>query len=1393
MDRSHNGRGAGRRVAAMVAPVVIAGMLGTVLVASAAGATAAPRVATMAPAVAPAVVPVVRSIPALDATGVTLKPIVAPNPTTNDLATKGLATIVMTGTNLPQAPRQDIGVANGAGAFNSPDFVQVKDDTAGWIAGVGTGGFFKQSCLIVVGASSPTEVVLAVGNIGVTCFKSIQAGDNITVTLFDGSGNAVPGASASGVAIAPGAVPEVKAVVPNYGPETGGNPGSTDNAVTVETAAGATPEAVWFGGWALGFGWYGVASTNITPRDATHFAVVPPAFEQGKQGIGNFGVSVFDADQAGGMSAQACDVLIAGCNDEYLYMHHSTIGPVELNASDMTLAEKTWSFGGDPSPACGLSDSGSNGGSLSISADVNGAASLTGDVSTSKSNLHIPEAIAGNLTLNVTSPIVFGVHLKGQISGCLQIPIPIPVLQPFKEIFGLYFVVGGQISANVDLSVTIAKGTYTFSGGWIPGTGMIPAKFDTNCVDANDHATKECVSTKLDAGVSGSLSVTPLWLQFGPKTSALSADLGIGLTAAGYLGASISIPPWPPQPQFSWDVCVSLHWAAELKIPALKFDKTLKDNLFLINLAGQGDKCPLGNAAAGQPAVAPGVAASKDKSTAAAAPGSLPADGSTTATVTVTIKDESGNPIVGDAVTLAQDNGKSSVIMTAADAPVNPAGVSTDATGTATFHVKDSVAEPVTYTATDVSQGNLVVTQTTDVTFASAGAPPAPAFAALAPLAPFVASEASSSTVAAAPGAAPADGTSEATITVTLKSASGQPIVGHHVTLAAGSGSSVISAPSGPSGPAGVVTFTVTDTTVEGPVRYTATDTDTATAITQTTSVNFVQPRVSPIDSTVTVDHDQLVADGVTQATVTVTLRDEGGTPMPGLAVSLTAGSGGSVVSAASGPSDSNGVVTFRVKDTHLESVEYTAKDTTDNITLDDQATVDFIAGPVSASASTMTIEPSSLPANGVTAAQIIVKLKDDFGHPVEDHTATLGQGSGHSTITQPDAILDEQGHVVDPATSDSNGELTFEATDTTPEGITLAATSGSVTIAQTVSVTFDPVTVSSDQSGTDATPGTSPADGTTCTTVTVWVYDAGGEPIAGQSVTLAADGGRSAVISAPSGVSDAQGLVTFTVTDHVEELVMLTAANATDHRPLGHSAFVQFTNTPPVSSTRSTVVSSPGWVPNDLLSHATITVTLVDDNGTPVPGKVVVLSQPTGKSSLISGDSGPTDANGKATFDVSDATKEAVTYTASDDLDGITVSQTADVNFGGTASLVPLVAARILETRAGSPTVDGQFAGVGALAAGAVLQLPVAGRGGVAADASAVVMNVTVTQAQGPGFITVYPCGSPRPNASNLNYGVGQTIPNSVTSKIGAGGKVCLFSFAATDVIVDVDGYYPA
>ncbi|MEZ2387937.1 S8 family serine peptidase [bacterium RCC_150] len=106
----------------------------------------------------------------------------------------------------------------------------------------------------------------------------------------------------------------------------------------------------------------------------------------------------------------------------------------------------------------------------------------------------------------------------------------------------------------------------------------------------------------------------------------------------------------------------------------------------------------------------------------------------------------------------------------------------------------------------------------------------------------------------------------------------------------------------------------------------------------------------------------------------------------------------------------------------------------------------------------------------------------------------------------------------------------------------------------------------------------------------------------------------------------------------------------------------------------------------------------------------------------------------------------------------------------------------RALDTRGGAPPGPDS-----------AVSFQVAGVGGVPADASAVVFNLTVAEAKSFGFITAFASGTNRPNASNVNFSAGQIVPNSVTVPIGSDGKVALFnrSGGTTHLLADISGYY--
>ncbi len=120
----------------------------------------------------------------------------------------------------------------------------------------------------------------------------------------------------------------------------------------------------------------------------------------------------------------------------------------------------------------------------------------------------------------------------------------------------------------------------------------------------------------------------------------------------------------------------------------------------------------------------------------------------------------------------------------------------------------------------------------------------------------------------------------------------------------------------------------------------------------------------------------------------------------------------------------------------------------------------------------------------------------------------------------------------------------------------------------------------------------------------------------------------------------------------------------------------------------------------------------------------------------------------------------------------------------GGYTSMTP---ARFVDTREGVGTSQGR------LAARSAFATPIGGLRGVPQGITAVALNVTVTEPEGPGHLTAFSGDGQVPTASNLNFVPGQTVANAVIVPVAADGTIKVFngSWMPAHVVVDVVGYY--
>jgi len=94
-------------------------------------------------------------------------------------------------------------------------------------------------------------------------------------------------------------------------------------------------------------------------------------------------------------------------------------------------------------------------------------------------------------------------------------------------------------------------------------------------------------------------------------------------------------------------------------------------------------------------------------------------------------------------------------------------------------------------------------------------------------------------------------------------------------------------------------------------------------------------------------------------------------------------------------------------------------------------------------------------------------------------------------------------------------------------------------------------------------------------------------------------------------------------------------------------------------------------------------------------------------------------------------------------------------------------------------------------LLAGVPKRIKVAGVAGLPADITAISANFTVTQPLNNSFLTVYNCATVAPTASTLNFSFYETVANAGVFPLSAAGDICVFSPAATNLIIDVTGHF--
>jgi len=116
-----------------------------------------------------------------------------------------------------------------------------------------------------------------------------------------------------------------------------------------------------------------------------------------------------------------------------------------------------------------------------------------------------------------------------------------------------------------------------------------------------------------------------------------------------------------------------------------------------------------------------------------------------------------------------------------------------------------------------------------------------------------------------------------------------------------------------------------------------------------------------------------------------------------------------------------------------------------------------------------------------------------------------------------------------------------------------------------------------------------------------------------------------------------------------------------------------------------------------------------------------------------------------------------------------------------------PLTPCRVADTRTAAGSLGGP-----SLAAQSTRSFPIlASSCGLPSNAQAYSLNFAAVTTNPVGFLTAWPAGQSKPLVAALNDPTGTVLSNAVIVPAGASGDVSVYSTDATDLVIDIDGYF--
>ena len=419
-------------------------------------------------------------------------------------------------------------------------------------------------------------------------------------------------------------------------------------------------------------------------------------------------------------------------------------------------------------------------------------------------------------------------------------------------------------------------------------------------------------------------------------------------------------------------------------------------------------------------------------------------------------------------------------------------------------------------------------------------------------------------------------------ITATVKDTYGNPVIGQSVTFSKSAGSGSVSGlGDADTDGSGVATDTVTgdgagSITIEGTTADAGSD-----------SVTFSVTSGTATGLAVTQDTSDLTSGDTKSVTATVT--DDHGNPVPGESVVFTkAAGGGTLGGLTTVVTDGSGVATDVVTGLLAGSVTVTATDGA----LHDSVTFTVVAGD--AAALNLTGSTASLASDATRT--LTATVTDAHGNAVSGESVVFTKtGAGTGTVS---------GLGGGTSPTNASGVATDDVTALLAGSITITATDGGLTDTLTFTITAGAATTLT-VSGSTGNLASS-----TARTVTATLTDAEGNGVSGQTIAFT-QSGAGTVSGLTSPVTNASGVVTDIVTGVMAGSVTVTATHGSLHDALDFTVVAGTPTALNLTGSATNLASGTG---------RTVTATVTDAHGNPASGESVVFSKTGAGTGTVTG-----------------------------------------------------------------------------------------------------------------------------------------------------------------------------